>query len=205
MKTKLFVNFDGTIFDSGKFRDKIFEIFTKAGFSNDEIKSSYQAEYLGYKYSPWNNIKRLAKIRQFDTAMAKIRLEKIFKEIPTLIWKDSINFFEQINNADYELNLLTLGDVEFQKRKIQASGLVKQFENIYISEVQKWDYLKELVLDNERFLIIDNRTDVIEEIAKRFKKSLAIEICREGLGEAEARDTFSGIKVKNLMQALKYL
>ena len=207
MKIKLFVDFDGTVFDTLGFKKRLFEIFTKAGFSHDEIEKTYNAECLDYKYSPLNNLKRLAKIHDFDIKKAKERLKKLYLEVPKYVFSDVHEFLSQINKKKYELNLLTLGDKEFQKEKFDHSALEKYFNNLYYTEIQKWDYFKGLVKENDRFIIIDDRGDTMEMISKKYKQSLPIEINRqeESSDDMESSNNFDGIKVKNLKQAIKYL
>ena len=59
----------------------------------------------------------------------------------------------------------------------------------------------------EHFIIIDDRGDTMEKIAKKYKRSLPIEINRkkDPTDPMEGNNGFKGIVVKNLKQAEKYL
>lgn len=209
MKTKHFIDFDGTIFSTLTFRDKMFEIFTMAGFEEEEIKNTYAAESLDYLYSANGQLERLKKIHDFDIEKARLRMNKLIKASKDFMFDDFSEFVKKVDREKYELNLITLGEVSFQKAKVEASGIVKYFDNIYYCEKQKWDYLDDLVELNEKFIIIDDRADTLEKIGKKFKRSFPILMDRQQKDLADPylsqQEKYSGIKVKNLKQAGQYL
>ena len=43
-KTKIFIDFDGTIFNTELFRNRIFDVFEAAGFTDAQILREYKAE-----------------------------------------------------------------------------------------------------------------------------------------------------------------
>jgi len=209
MKTKLFVDFDGTIFNTLALRKKMFEVFTMSGFDETEIKNTYAAESLDFKYSPEGQWQRLRKIHEFDEEKAKIRMDKLIKSSNQFLFDDFAEFVNKIDREKYELTLFTLGDINFQKDKIKNSGVVSFFDNVYYCEIQKWDFLEDIVEINEKFIIIDDRADVAERIGKKFKRSFPIFIDRseKDLDDPalSSNSDYSGISVKNLKQAGQYL
>lgn len=209
MKTKLFIDFDGTIFNTQAFRDKMFEIFTMAGFTEDEIKNTYAAESLDFLYSADGQLTRLEKVHDYNVEKAKMRMDKLIKTSFAFLFDDFAEFIKKVDREKYLLNLITLGEVLFQTKKVEASHIVSFFDNIYYCEKQKWDYLDELVELNEKFIIIDDRADTMEKIAKKFKRSFPILMNRSQKDLDDPylshQPDFSGIKVKNLKQAAHYL
>lgn len=209
MKTKLFIDFDGTIFSTLAFRDKMFEIFTMAGFDEEEIKNTYAAESLDYLYSANGNLERLQKIHEYDIEKANLRMDKLIKTSKDFMFPDFDEFIQSVDREKYELDLITLGDLEFQKAKVEASGIVKYFDNVYYCEKQKWDYLDDLVELNDKFIIIDDRADTLERISKKFKRSFPILMDRQQKDLADPylsqQKDYLGIKAKNLKQAGQYL
>ena len=209
MKTKLFIDFDGTIFSTLAFRDKMFEIFTMAGFDEEEIKNTYVAESLDYLYSAEGQMDRLEKIHPFDMEKAKLRMNKLIKTSIDFMFPDFEEFIHSVDREKYEIDLITLGEVEFQKAKVEASGILKYFNNAHYCENQKWDYLDSLVELTEKFIIIDDRADTLEKIGKKFKRSFPILMDRQQKDLADpylsAQEQYTGIKVKNLKQAGQYL
>lgn len=209
MKIKLFIDFDGTVFNTEGFRQSMFEIFQKSGFAEDEIERTYKAECLDYKYSPFEQMDRLLKIHDYNIEMAKIRFDRLFEKTPDFIFEDVTNCLKTINRNDYEIVLFTLGDINFQKRKVESSKIGKYFDDIYYTDIQKWIALEKMVASNERFVIIDDRSDTMTEIAKKFRHSLCMQMLRASRDYDDPvlnqRNNFSGIQVRSMKQALHYL
>lgn len=209
MKTKLFVDFDGTIFNTLAFRDKMFEVFTMAGFTAEEIKNSYAAESLDYKYSPYGQMERLKRIHEFDITKAKTRMDKLIKVSSKFMFDDFVEFVKRIDRENYFLNLITLGDIDFQKGKVKNSGVATLFDNMYYCEIQKSVFLTDIVDMNEKFIIIDDRADALEKIGKKFRRSfpMLIDRAQKDLDDPvlSSQKDFSGISVKNMKQAAQYL
>jgi len=209
MKIKLFIDFDGTIFDTTLLKEKSFAELRKSGFSDDELLSAYQAECLDYKFSPDDFLLRLAKIKQFNMPLAKARLEKLHKEIPEkFLFADTVSFLEKIDHTKYEVNLISMGDIAFQKKKIEDAKIGEYFDHIFVTDKQKWDYLKELVGIDERFILLDDRADTIKKVAEAFPKAMALEMRRK---EEDHDDPCRNVgfhnnqSVRNLKQAMMYL
>ena len=209
MKTKLFIDFDGTLFNTEAFKEKLYAIFVMAGFEPEEIESTYKAECLDYLYSPLDQMERLLKIHEFNIEMAKVRLKKLIDTASSFLFSDDISYIKNIDHNIFELSLLTLGDIDFQKQKVQHSGIEKYFDHIYYCERQKWDFLDSLAKADEKFIIIDDRPDTLKEIGKKFKRSFPILMTRPEHDNDDPilaqHNDFSGISVKNMKQAVSYL
>lgn len=209
MKTKLFLDFDGTIFNTKRFKEEIFSIFKRAGFNQSDIEKTYTTSCIDYCYSIDEHFARLLKIREINPRLTLARIESVFKNTQKYLYDDSIVFLENVDRNRYYVNLLTLGNTEFQKKKFLSTGIGKYFDQEYYTPIQKWDYFeKESPVDrSEYFVIIDDRGDTLERISKKYKKSLAIEINREKnpTDPMEKDNGFKGIVVRNLKQAEKYL
>ena len=61
-KIKIFMDFDGTLFDTSQFRDRIFDTFLKAGYQLQDIKTARMLESMDYKYDPLRHLERLQKL-----------------------------------------------------------------------------------------------------------------------------------------------
>ena len=210
MKTKFFIDFDGTMFDTEMFRDGLFEILRDAGFSSDQIKKTYKSTCLDYKYSPEKQLDKLSAEKSFDLEKVLQKIGNLYDAIiPKMIYPEIISFLEQIDREKYEIDLLSLGDTEFQSEKVKYSELNQYFDNFYFPEIQKWDYLPNLVSKDEKFVIIDDRGDAMEKISKIYEQSLCLQIIRRSRDIIDPvlkeKDNFSGTKIKSLTEALKYL
>jgi len=209
MKIKLFIDFDGTIFDTAGFKKEIQGIFVRAGYNDADIQKAYVASSMDYCYSIEEHFERLQKIKKINPKLTLARVGDVYKKTKKYIFDDVEEFLKNIDREKYEVILFTLGNVNFQKMKFASAGLNKYFDDAIYTPVQKWDYLsdKKIVEPNEGFVIIDDRGDTMEKISKKFRKSLAIEINRRDKNSdiMEGESSYKGIQVKNFKQAEKYL
>lgn len=208
MKTKLFVDFDGTMFDTTSFKEAMFQVFLKADFSKSELLTAYQAECLNYQFSIDGLTDRLKKIHDFNLSLTQVRIEKLYSEVPRFIYDDVEQFLQSIDKSKYELILLTLGDPHFQRIKVENSKLEKYFDKVYYTEIQKWDYLDSIVKKDERFILIDDRSDTIHQISVKFPKALALEMDRKNEDNDDpARNgrIYKNLSARNFRQIASYL
>jgi len=209
MKTKLFIDFDGTLFDTAGFKTEIQGIFIRAGYSDSDIQKTYIASSMDYCYSIEEHFERLQKIKKINPKLTLARIENAYSKTKKHIYDDAVDFLENIDRDKYSVNLMTLGNENFQKKKFVSTGLKKYFDDVFYTPIQKWDYLEreKIVELSEYFVIIDDRGDTTEKISKKYRKSLAIEINREKIPSdmMEGESHYKGIVVKNFKQAEKYL
>ena len=140
---KIYIDFDGTLFNSTKLYNNFIKTFNKYN-----IKTSYT-----------KNI--LLKNKNYDTAAKKIinefNLDKsIYKELnniysKNLLFKDTIPFLEKYYQK-YDLILLTLGTKSYQNKKINSTNISKYFKEIIITNKDKSkldiNYKNEIFIDN---------------------------------------------------------
>ncbi len=207
MRTKIFIDFDGTIFDTRQFKKGLFDIFYASGFNEDEVTATYQLECLDYLYSPEDHIARLALIHEFNRTNLRKRLKKLYGQCPQFVYGDAERFLLHINRNQYEVDLFSLGDKEFQMKKIEASGAVGFFDNIFITGKQKWISLEEYITPGEKFIYLDDRGDAVAEAVKKYRHSFCVEINRSKhpTDPMEPDKDFGNITVRDFDQFMQYL
>lgn len=205
----LVIDFDGTMFDTAGFKEEIFRAFSVSGYDLEDIRSTFIAECMDYKYSPEQQFKRLLEIKHSNEKLVGARIANLYKSVRKFVYPDSESFLKMVDRTKYGVNLLTLGNVDFQMRKAKESGLLGYFDNIYICTEQKWDFIINLVEPRDYFIMIDDRADTLNNIKTKYPKSLCIQIARQDLGIEDAakfyKDVYRGIKVHDLGQVLRYL
>ncbi|MFA7254324.1 MAG: HAD family hydrolase [Patescibacteria group bacterium] len=207
MRTKIFIDFDGTLYNTSKAKGDLFLIFEKAGFSRDEILSAYQAECLDYKFSPPRFMDRLGRIRKYNISLAKARIDNLITSASKYLYEDTIPFLEKLDREKYEVNLITMGNKDFQKLKVESSGITKFFENSYYTDEQKWLYFPKIISGDEKFIFIDDRSDTVYNVGKIFPRAMALTIDRK---DEDRDDTARAVhmktlSIKNFNQASLYL
>ena len=204
MKTKLFIDFDKTLFDTSQVKERLYRIFGQFGFSQEEIDETYAAEAVDGRFNPEGQAKRLYKIKPFDLEVFAQKIRLTILDSQKILYSDADVFLNQLNRDKYEVNILSYGDVDFQNRKISHSGIVDKFDNIYVTNIEKQIFLKEIVKKNEYFIVVDDKVSNLEKISAEYPKAFMIYINR-GIDNIEKIYHFKGVKVRNLEQAGQYL
>ena len=144
---KIYIDFDGTLFDSTKLYKEFINIFNKYNIDKLYIEKIMNEEY--------------KKIKSLDTLANKIikdnnldlnildDINKIYSK--ELIFKDIIPFLEKYYQK-YDLILLTLGTKSYQQKKINSSNISKYFKEIIITDKDK----SKLNINYSNGIFIDN-------------------------------------------------
>lgn len=162
---KVYIDFDGTLFDSTKLHKEFINFFNKYN-----IKKEYLEKIMNVDYEQDKNLDTLAnKIINDNNLNPNTfqELNKIYSE--ELIFKDVIPFLERYYQK-YDLILLTLGSKKYQQKKINSSNISKYFKDIIITNKDK----SKLDIDYTKGIFIDNNPLEL----KRFYNSKATNLIR---------------------------
>jgi FMN phosphatase YigB (HAD superfamily) len=174
-KIKYFIDFDDTLFDRNKFRNDLFSLIENLGFSRKELESSYIAVYRDGYMGIWSQLNYLNEnVKKFDLQGAKIKVDKFLNETNRYLYKDSVAFLKEINRNKYQVELLTVGGLKFQKEKVENSGIVPFFDKCNFTTLKKYKALKNLVRDNEKFILIDDKESETKNVALNYPNAIVI-------------------------------
>ena len=142
---KIYIDFDGTLFNNSKHYKKIINILKKYNIHEEYINNLTSNKH-------YKNMDNLVKEIIINNNLDK----SIIKEINTiynkeLIYKDIIPFLEKYQNQ-YDLILLTLGTKKYQLKKIKSTNISKYFKEIIITNKDK----SKLNIDYQNSIFIDN-------------------------------------------------
>jgi len=145
---KIYIDFDGTLFDNNKLYNNFINIFTKENIKKEELE-----KYINKTYKDSKNFDILAKnlINKYNlNTNISDEINNLYSE--KLIFKDTIPFLEKYYQK-YNLILLTLGTKEeYQLKKIKSSNISKYFKDIIITTKDKSklniDYINGIFIDN---------------------------------------------------------
>lgn len=162
-KKYLYVDFDGTIFNTDLFESDIFNILKKYHISNQKYniaKKSIRGLY------------NLDKIVDYLIKHFKVN-KKLKDDINNLynnnyIFKDAYPFLEHFKN-DYKIIIYTYGDYYFQKKKIESSNIDKYIDDIVITSLPK-NINNNINFENGIF--IDNNPKDINYLCKSKAKKI---------------------------------
>lgn len=144
---KIYIDFDGTLFNSTKLHQEFINTFTK-----HNIKKEYLEEIIKQNYEKEKNYDILAKKIIKDNNLNKSIINEINNIYSNnLIFKDTIPFLEKYYK-NYDLILLTIGNKSYQQKKINSTNISKYFKEIIITNNDK----SKLNINYQNGIFIDN-------------------------------------------------
>lgn len=162
---KIYIDFDGTIFNSAKHYNEFINIFNKYNIDKEYIENIMKKTYKEEKNLD-TIASKIIKENNLDISILD-ELNNLYSE--ELVFKDAIKFLEKYYQK-YSLILLTLGIKEYQEKKIKASKISKYFKEIIITNYDK----SKLEINYKDNLFIDNNPYEL----KKFSNSNAINLIR---------------------------
>lgn len=179
-KTKIFIDFDDTLFDRGRFVPDLFGIIEKFGFTDDEIISSYQMVYHDGYDGVWAHMKFLHdKVRPFDLSLAETKMKEFLDRTSSYLFPEAMSFLQGINKNFFDIQLLTVGGINFQKMKIEGAGISKFFDYCNYTTKNKAATLNSLVSTDDFFILVEDKDREIKEVNKKFPYAMTIQV-RDG-------------------------
>lgn len=157
MKTKVYIDFDGTLYNSDNFYNGFIEICSKYNIEKEKVK---EIENDIFNNKNLFNVDILSQ-KIFEYYQLPIsflyNVEALYKK-PNL-FSDTIPSLEQlIKSSKYELYILTHGNREYQLKKITSSKIDKYIKEIIVTTGSKIDldginYQESIFIDNNPFQI----------------------------------------------------
>ena len=168
MKQKLYIDFDGTLFDTDAFYKEFLDICLKYGITKEKI------EKIKNEIFSEDNLYNMDKIVDYLINNCGVSSRIIF-EVETLysnkfVYDDVVVSLEKLKDL-YELIILTYGNINYQEKKINGSNLGKYFTDIIITPKNK-SLLDDV--DYKNSIFIDNNPKEV----KRFKDVNSKEVIR---------------------------
>ena len=143
-----YIDFDNTIFDTVSFHNDLIKILI-----DNKIEEKYINDY--YKK---NGIKPLDLVNSLCNEVITSEVDELFKKAKNYLYKDAIEFLSHKSFNNYIL--YTYGDLDYQNKKIDNSGILEYFDEVIITD----DLKTNLKLDYENGIFIDDNTKVIKEL-----------------------------------------
>lgn len=163
---KVYIDFDGTLFDTDRYTKDFMNIFHEYDI-NEEIFD--ETKKILFNENKLFNINVIIDyfIEKYDI---DIQLRRKIDDLlnHSYIYSDVLDCLNMLVNNGYELYLLTYGDKDFQKMKIDASNISKYFKEIIITEKDK----SKLNLNYKNSIFIDNNPIEIESFCNSKAKSV---------------------------------
>ncbi len=175
-KTKVFIDLDDTLIDTAQIKHDIFGKIALMGVPMAEIASSYSEarKQFGADY-----LKPFAESFQefgIDGEILYNGLQQmILQHMDKYLLEDRLVWLDRFQSDQYEMYLLTHGNPDIQERKVQGLHLENLFEDrvIYVQD-NKADYIKKLLGPGEKFILVDDKKEVLDEIINEYPEQAEV-------------------------------
>ena len=165
---KIYIDFDGTLFNTDKYKEDFMNVLKDYGIDEkvfEEVKKVICNN---------NKLFNIDKIIDYfidnynvDNSL-KFKIDSLLSN--SYVYPDVIENLKALSNMNYELYLLTYGDTDYQRMKINSADIECFFKDIIIAETDK----SKLDIDYENSIFIDDNPIEIE----RFYRANAKEIIK---------------------------
>lgn len=182
---KIYIDFDGTLFDTDKFYEDFLGICFKYKLNKEKIDL---ANKLLFPESYLFNMDKLIDylIKEYNISFSfKNEVNNLFSN--KYVFPDVISSLEVLKNK-YELIILTYGEYNYQNKKIEKSSLKDYFKDIIITDkikstLDNVDYKNSIFIDNnpkeiKRFIEVGSLKviRIRREFDKYSKKDLNLDV-----------------------------
>ncbi len=156
MKRKLYIDFDGTLYDTDKLTENLIKLCQKYGLTEEENKSVKHYLTINHLFDMNEAIKVIQK--EYNLPDAILKDAQGLYDL-AYIYPDVESSLQKLQESDkYEMYILTYGSTKQQQKKIQTSKIEKYFKDIIVATKNKAN-LKEI--DYKNGIFIDNNPSEI--------------------------------------------
>lgn len=157
-----YIDFDNTLFDTERFYSDLLNIINKYNINEEDINMYYKNNCLNELFNPIKIINIIIKTNPLKKQIMN-EIELFLYDLSKYLYNDTISFLEYLNNNNYQVNLLTYGDFDYQNIKISNSYIKEYFNKIIITSKNKF----ELDLDYKNSIFIDDDIFQIDGLLKK--------------------------------------
>lgn len=198
---RIFIDFDDVIFNTKEFKNDLAAVFSSFGISRKAYEDSYfdPCDKHSVKIHNINDqIERLKEKYSFEENVLRESLNKFIQNAEKYVFKDVVSFVELHKNE--ELCMLSFGNKDFQERKIKSSKIQKHISSIIITDKTKAEALADALKNTnaEPIFFIDDRTEQIEDVKKKFPQIVTIFMKRpEGRYQEMVKNQYCDFEAHN--------
>jgi len=164
-----YIDFDYTVFDTHAFREGLYKILEDNGLDKTYLKLTPEMKTDGQELL---NIKRLFKklseSKNIPLDKFLVPLEELYSKSNEFVYNDTVDFLKYLKSKNHKVYLLTWGEKEFQKEKIEASKLDKYIDEAIFAEQLKFT----LDIDYKNGIFIDDSVRDLEGLYNQKAKQV---------------------------------
>jgi FMN phosphatase YigB (HAD superfamily) len=196
---KIVLDFDDTIFNTHQLMQEVLAVFNGLGFQEEQFWDAYKEckKRVG-DFDSEILINLLSELKSFDKEKVSTEIDSIISKSRNFVYPDFFDFAKNFNKKD--LILLSFGTIDFQGMKIKNSGIIPYFQEIIITEKDKTDDLKNILIKNkgEKIFFIDDKAEQIDKVKEKLPQIIAMKMERPQGGHINTESKLTDHIVKDL-------
>lgn len=213
---KIILDFDDTIFNTHQMVREFVGVFEKNGFTEEEFYNAWKIclKKLG-KFDLDAVIDLVINFNKSDHANAKNSFsvdKKIKEEINSIlsntnkfIYPDFFDFVRGFEKSN--LIILSFGEINFQRTKIENSKIASFFDEVIITSKDKVEDLTVICkkYGNDKIFFIDDKAEQVNMVKINLPQVIAIKMERSQGEHVNIKSELADYTVKNLNEAKKII
>lgn len=165
-------DFDDVLFDTARFKAAIASMLKDEGYARGEVLRTFAVAKDTRGYSPDIHAKMLAAGPREAKRVAALIRRHLRSHGESLLWPDAKRLLRALRARKVPMYLLSAGNPEFQRLKIDASGLRSYFKKRELVDITEPDgagktkvrVVKKFLADHAPLLFLDDRPKNIAAI-----------------------------------------
>jgi FMN phosphatase YigB (HAD superfamily) len=160
-------DFDYTLFDAASFKDDMKAAVVRLGVSEDRFDETYREvvsrEGKVYDYDPAEHLDLLAADLESDEAVREAAegIHQVLANAEDYLYEGALELMERLRATGVEQVMVTLGNADWQRAKVENSGLAKYLDRIVTIDGSKAEAVRELAADHDAVYVVnDNGQEV---------------------------------------------
>ena len=181
---QIILDLDNTLLNTSRIKKGLAKALINIGVSEELFKKVYKKLRRKGFYNHKIYIEYLSKEKKIDRKKCLAQLKKTDDKIKNYLYPDALWFLKKSavlrKKVGVKIILLTYGDPEFQKIKLEKTKIAKYFDKIIITETKKTPIVSKIASKtNDKIFFINDDTDEIREIVGKFKNVEVLHIKRK--------------------------
>ena len=196
---KIVLDFDDTIFNTHQLMQEVLAVFNNLGFQEEQFWDAYKEcrKRVG-DFDKEILINLLSELKSFDKEKVGTEIDSIISKSRNFVYHDFFDFVSGFDKKD--LILLSFGATDFQRTKIENSGIIPYFEKVIITSDDKTIDLESIFKKsaNEKMFFIEDKGGQIDKVKEKLPQIIVMKMERSQGGHINTESKLADYIVKDL-------
>ena len=199
---KVVLDFDDTIFNTHQLIREFIAVFSRLGFQEEQFWSAYtKCKEKAGGFDKEVLIDLFAELKSFDKEGVSEKIDFVINRSKKFVYPDFFDFADSFKKKD--LILLSFGTNDFQRIKIENTGVPSKFKEVIITNQDKVFDLKDILRKNrkEKIFFIDNKANQIDKVKEELPQIITMQMNRLQSKHSYIKSRLTDYVIKDLYKA----